>query len=336
MITNNEVEQLFKIIDESTETLVAEMDTSYLDALIETGNNLISGQVQVEDGRPTKEVKRNLEHFYAEVNLSQLDNESIRQALQLAILKAAQKDHIQANHQMTPDTIGMLFAYLLQELQDGEDDIQILDPAVGTANLLTTVMNDIHHNHKDQQITGIGIDNDDSMLALAGISTQLQQVAVNLYHQDALDQLVFNAANFAVSDLPVGYYPIDHRVKDYETHSDSGHSFVHHLLIEQAMNHVVDGGFGLFLVPSNIFQTDQAGKLLNYFKNKIFLQGFLNLPKDMFTNGNLQKSILILQNQGNGAKQASKVMLGDFPSFKDQTRMKKFLAEIRQWHQQNF
>ena len=38
------------------ETLVAELDTSYLDALIETGNNLISGQVQVEDGRPTKEV----------------------------------------------------------------------------------------------------------------------------------------------------------------------------------------------------------------------------------------------------------------------------------------
>ena len=108
MITNNEVEQLFKIIDESTETLVAELDTSYLDALIETGNNLISGQVQVEDGRPTKEVKRNLEHFYAEVNLSQLDNESIRQALQLAILKAAQKDHIQANHQMTPDTLSLI------------------------------------------------------------------------------------------------------------------------------------------------------------------------------------------------------------------------------------
>ncbi|GAB5052734.1 class I SAM-dependent methyltransferase [Pediococcus ethanolidurans] len=336
MITNNNVEQLFKIIDESTETLEEVLDTSYLDALIETGNNLISGQVQIEDGQPNEETRRNLEHFYAEINLSQLDNETIRQALQLGVLKAAQKDHIQANHQMTPDTIGMLFAYLLQELYDKDAAIKILDPAVGTANLLTTVMNDIHRNHKDQEISGVGIDNDDTMLALAGISTQLQQIKVDLYHQDALDQLIVNSADFAVSDLPIGYYPIDQRVKDYQTHSKNGHSFVHHLLIEQAMNHVVDGGFGLLLVPSNLFQTDQSGNLLSYFKNKIFLQGFLNLPKDMFTNTDLQKSILILQNHGNNAHQAAKVLLGDFPSFKNQANMKKFLMEIRQWHQQNF
>ncbi|WP_338108178.1 class I SAM-dependent methyltransferase [Pediococcus damnosus] len=330
MTNNDEVEQLFNIIDESTEILMKELDSSYLDALIETGDNLISGEVHIEDGKPSTSARHNLEHFYEETNIKQLNAEVVRQALQLAILNASQQDHIQANHQMTPDTIGMLFAYLLQELLADTKTLTVLDPAVGTGNLLTTIMNDIHQNHKETKISGIGIDNDDSMLAMADINSRLQNLDVDLFHQDALDQLVFNSADVAVSDLPVGYYPIDVRVKKYQTHSTEGHSYVHHLLIEQAMNHVVASGFGLFLVPTNIFQTDQAANLLNYCKNNIYLQGFLNLPKDLFTNASLQKSILIVQNYGTQAKQASKVLLGDFPSFKNQKEMKKFLDEIKQ------
>ncbi|WP_412990052.1 class I SAM-dependent methyltransferase [Pediococcus siamensis] len=336
MITNtSEIESLFKIVDESTTTLQEVLDTSYLDALIETGNNLIAGEVQVEDNIPDEKTKRNLEHFYAEMHLATVPSDAIRQVFQLAALKAVQKDHIQANHQMTPDTIGMLFAYLLQVLSPNETDLKILDPAVGTANLLTTVINDIQKNQPDRNVTGIGIDNDDSMLALAGVMTQLQHLDVDLYHQDALDQLVIDASDAAISDLPVGYYPIDFRVTKYVTHSEKGHSFVHHLLIEQAMNHLKAGGFGLFLVPSNLFQTDQAAGLLRYFKDKIYLQGFLNLPKDLFTNASLQKSILILQNHGEGAKQAAQVLLGDFPSFKEKAKMQKYLGEIRQWKRQN-
>lgn len=336
-ITNNsEIEQVFKIIDASTEELQDALDSSYLDALIETGNNLISGKVQVEDGLPTPEVKHNLEHFYNELDLARLEPEVIRQVLQLAMLKAVQKDHIQANHQMTPDTIGMLFAYLIQVLHDDDQELSILDPAVGTANLLTTVMNDIHRNHENKVVTGIGIDNDDSMLALAGINTQLQRLTVDLYHQDALDQLIIKTADVSISDLPVGYYPIDHRVENFDTHSNEGHSFVHHLLIEQAMKHTNPGGFGVFLVPSNLFQTNQSAGLLNFFKNRIYLQGFLNLPKDLFTSASLQKSILILQNHGDRAVQAKQVLLGDFPSFKQKDAVQKFLIEIRQWHQENF
>ena len=52
---------------------------------------------------------RNLEHFYAS------EFEPIRYRVHSASITAGHfesgsKDHIQANHQMTPDTIGMLFA----------------------------------------------------------------------------------------------------------------------------------------------------------------------------------------------------------------------------------
>ncbi|WP_225352705.1 hypothetical protein [Lentilactobacillus parafarraginis] len=40
---------------------------------------------------------------------------------------------------------------------------------------------------------------------------------------------------------------------------------------------------------------------------------------------------MILQNTGGGAKQAKQIMLGEFPSFKDQTAFQKFLTEIDDW-----
>ncbi|WP_369523244.1 hypothetical protein [Secundilactobacillus paracollinoides] len=40
---------------------------------------------------------------------------------------------------------------------------------------------------------------------------------------------------------------------------------------------------------------------------------------------------MLLQRHGGDAKQAGKVMLGEFPSFKDQDAFSKFMAEIVDW-----
>jgi len=101
------------------------------------------------------------------------------------------------------------------------------------------------------------------------------------------------------------------------------------------MSHVKDGGFGIFLVPTNLFQSGQAKQLLKWMQGSAYLQGFLNLPKALFLNDSAQKSILILQNHGDGALQANKVMLGEFPSFKNQAQFKKFMGEILEWEQQD-
>nr|WP_251547588.1 class I SAM-dependent methyltransferase [Limosilactobacillus caecicola] len=258
--------------------------------------------------------------------------ENVRRLLQLGLLKVIRKDAIQANHQMTPDTIGMLIAYLIEHIVSFKPDqpLKIFDPVVGTGNLLTTVINHLSTISK-QKIEAFGVDNDDSMLAVASVSADLQRLPIQLYHQDSILNLDIPQSDLAVADLPIGYYPLDQNVANYETKASEGHSYVHHLLIEQTMNYLVAGGFAFFVVPSNLFQTKESATFVKWIHSVAYLQGFINLPTDMFSNPASQKSILVLQNHGAEAKQAQQVLLGTFPSLKDQKEFRKFLGEINQW-----
>lgn len=245
-------------------------------------------------------------------------------------MKVIRKDAIQANHQMTPDTIGLLMAFLIEKVTQSTKLETIFDPAVGTANLLTTVINQLDKDEHNN-IKGFGIDNDDSMLSVASVNVALQHANVDLFHQDSVSALDIPQCDLAVSDLPIGYYPLDNNTKDYQTRAKDGHSYVHHLLIEQSMNYLKPGSFGVFLVPSSLFQTKETEGFVKWIHSVAYLQGFVNLPSELFANPAAQKSILLLQRHGGNGKQAAKVLLGEFPSFKDQKNFARFMQEINDW-----
>jgi len=307
------------------------VSSSYLDAFIENAENIIDdGQVQVENGQPEQSVVQQLKAIYQTIDLKNVTAEEIRTVIQLIMLKAIKKDAVQSNHQMTPDTIGILMAYLLEKVSNFSAPFSIFDLSVGTGNLLTTVMNHLQTVTK-QKIHGYGIDNDDSMLAVASIRTTLQHQNIELYHQDAIDSLDIPQSELVVSDLPVGYYPLDENTSNYETRADKGHSYVHHLLIEQAMNYLKPGGFGAFLVPSGLFQSDESKQFVEWIQKHAHLQGLINLPSELFQSKEAQKSILLLQRRGPNSKQATKVLLGEFPSFKNKAEFASFMQEIDNW-----
>ncbi|MCL3858923.1 hypothetical protein [Pediococcus pentosaceus] len=58
------IEKIYKTFEKSIEILKEELDVDFLDAFIETGDNLISGQIHVEDGKPSEaiigELKKNI------------------------------------------------------------------------------------------------------------------------------------------------------------------------------------------------------------------------------------------------------------------------------------
>ncbi len=90
----------------------------------------------------------------------------------------------------------------------------MVDPTVGTANLLLT----LDHFLQKAGFSNLefwGIDNDDTLLAIASMSVQLQQTQIELYHQDAIDPWITPKADIIVADLPVGYYPLDEKLKLY-------------------------------------------------------------------------------------------------------------------------
>lgn len=298
--------------------------------MLENIENVIENEVQVEDGVPDSATVKKLQEIYRQLDIADADAEVLRQMVQLSFLKVIRKDAIQANHQMTPDTIGFLMAFLIEKVTKINRPYSIFDPAVGTANLLTAVINQLQKASKEP-IHGYGIDNDSSMLEVASASIALQKLDVDLYHQDAINALDIPQCDLAVSDLPIGYYPLDQNTKNYQTRAEKGHSYVHHLLIEQSMNYLRPGGFGVFLVPSNLFQTKEAQSFVKWIQSVAYLQGLVNLPAELFANPAAQKAILLLQRHGGGSKQATKVLLGEFPSFKKTKEFSDFVGEIDHW-----
>lgn len=330
VLAQGKIEQLFDILNRSTELIQKAKDQSYLDSFIETLGFIQSDDE--EDDELTEADTKKLTNIYADFNPDDFTAETFRKAIQMAVLKAIRVDTIQANYQLTPDTIANVIGYIIAGIFHDRKELSILDPAMGTANLLTAIY------HQLQTSIGVtptisGIENDDAMFELAADSVELQKIHAELFHEDTIQNVLAPVVDAVISDLPIGYYPIDAHAKGFATHSETGHSYVHHLLIEFGMKHVKPGGFGFFLVPSQLFQTSEAKQLLKWMQGKVYLQGLLNLPKELFANAAAQKAILILQNAGDGAKQVDPVMLGEFPSFKDQQAFTKFLTEIDDWEQ---
>ncbi len=92
----------------------------------------------------------------------------------MAFLKAIRIDKIQANYQITPDTIANVIGYIISGIFHSKKELTILDPAMGTANLLTAIY------HQLETSIGVtptisGIENDDAMFELAADSVELQK-----------------------------------------------------------------------------------------------------------------------------------------------------------------
>lgn len=139
----------------------------------------------------------------------------------------------------------------------------------------------------------------------------------------------------AISDLPVGFYPNDERAKKFQTSAKEGHTYAHHLLIEQSMKYVKPDGFGLFLVPSNILETEQTEFFTDWLKEQVYLQGIIQLPDELFRSKESRKSILILQNKGAASQQVKEVMLARLTSLKEPEQFRQFVQQFEAWKVSN-
>ena len=321
------VEDLFTILNETAVIMQEELHCTYLEALAETGENLFHESI-LQDELSELTVKR-LRKSYEAIDLTSCTKEEIRKSFQLAILKGM-KENVQPNHQMTPDAVGMLMGYLVEKfIQD--KSFRLLDPAVGTGNLLTTVMN--HQSGK--VIDAIGIEIDDLLIKLAYINANLQEHPIQFFNQDSLEPLFIESADAVVSDLPVGYYPNDVRSDEYKLKADEGHSYSHHLFIEQSMNHVRSGGYLFFIIPNGMFESDQAPKLHEFIKENAYIQGLIQLPLTMFKNEKAAKSIFVLQKKGEGVTPPKQALLVNLPSLSKTAEAEKILKKIDIWFKES-
>ena len=295
-------ENIFHFIDtyaESTETL-------YLEAVIEACELWLSGNKKPD------------------LN-GEVSQEDIRRGIQLAILQGM-KQNAQTHHQMTPDSIGMLVGHIVSKLTEGEQEISVLDPASGTGNLLYTVMNTIE---------GVAVANaveiDELLVRLSAVIAELLKHPVTFYVQDALRPLLIDPVDITISDLPVGFYPDDQNASNFKLMPSEGHAYAHHLFIEQSMNHTKPGGYGIFVVPANLFSSEQSSKLHPFLKQETIISAVIQLPDTLFQSIAHVKSILILRKPFTGMKASPDVLLAKVPDMQNKRAMALFLQKIDMW-----
>ena len=147
--------------DSSAVVLRKELDVTYLEALVETGDNLFEGAILQEELSESAIERLNRE--YSTFNEETYKGEEIRKAFQLAILKGM-KEGVQANHEMTPDAVGMFMSYLFHKFMQGQNEITVLDPAIGTGNLMTTVFNSAKEG---LTMSGFGVEVDEVLICFS-------------------------------------------------------------------------------------------------------------------------------------------------------------------------
>ncbi|OUA05446.1 class I SAM-dependent methyltransferase [Bacillus sp. SH7-1] len=325
MYVSQTVETLFSIFDSSAVVLRKELDVTYLEALVETGDNLFEGAILQEELSESAIERLNRE--YSTFNEETYKGEEIRKAFQLAILKGM-KEGVQANHEMTPDAVGMFMSYLFHKFMQGKNEITVLDPAIGTGNLMTTVFNSAK---EELTMSGFGVEVDEVLIKLALVNANLQKHAIEFFHQDGLAPLYIDPVDAVISDLPIGYYPNEIGASEYKLKADEGMSYAHHLFIEQSVKHTKEGGYLFFLVPNFIFESDQAPKLHAFIKETCFIQGLLQLPVSMFKNEKNAKSIFVLQKKGPSVTMPKQALLVELPKFSNMKAMEDIMDQLNTW-----
>ncbi|WP_077327499.1 class I SAM-dependent methyltransferase [Virgibacillus siamensis] len=316
------VEKLFEWIDQTTEIIQKYENVPYLDSLSNTLEILFYREVPAE----TEEVVGNkLQEKLQDGVVETYTTSEVRKSVQLAILKGM-KGSTQQQHLMTPETVALFTGYLAEKLTHGKENLRVFDPASGTGNLLTIIMD--HLKHVDNAYAG---EVDPTLIELAVLNANLQKKEIEFFHQDSLRPFLLDPVDLIIADLPVGYYPDDIRAQNYELKADQGHSYAHHLFIEQSMNYTKDGGYLIFIIPDFLFDSDQSDKLYAYIHEVAHIVGVVRLPDSTFKSEKNVKSILILQKNGQGIQAPKQPLLANLPSFNNTEAMNDILNQINAW-----
>ncbi|MBS7577273.1 MULTISPECIES: class I SAM-dependent methyltransferase [unclassified Enterococcus] len=305
----------------NTQLIQNELGADFFDALVE--HNIRYKQfIELSNSEDSiSELEKNFEA----IKELELTSEALRKAFQFVIIKGYQTTRIQANHALTPDSIGFIFTFLINQLMEKEA-LNILDFGSGTANLSQTIEFGLPSS-KFGTLTGI--ENDPLLVELAASIADLTASQLKLKHMDAV-QYQDKAMDVVISDLPVGYYPLDGISEQYQVSAKEGHTYAHHLLIENALRNLKAGGFAIFLAPLTLFDSEQSDLLVNWLKKSCYLQMVINLPSEAFRAEQVQKAIYLFEKPSD-SNQQNELFIYQLMSLKSPEAIKDFMKMLKSW-----
>ena len=273
------IEQAYTYLLENVQIIQNDLATSFYDALIEQNGIYLDGQTNLEQVKKNNQALKRLA----------LRKEEWLRTYQFLLMKAAQTEPLQANHQFTPDAIGHLMIFIIEQLCPTED-LSLLELGSGMG-----ILGAIFLTSMNKKVDYLGIELDDLLIDLAASMAEVMDLQMGFVQGDAVRSQVLKESDIIVSDLPVGYYPDDQTASRYQVAAKDEHTYAHHLLMEQSLKYLKTGGYAIFLAPTDLLTSPQSELLKSWLTEKAQLVAIIALPDDLFAHGAQSKTIFVLQ-----------------------------------------
>lgn len=310
------IEKAYGYLLENTQIIQNDLQTNFYDALVEQNAIYLDGQTELTLVKENNQRLKDLN----------LNKEEWRRSFQYLLMKAGQTEPLQANHQFTPDGIGFLLVFLVDQLASS-DKVDVLEIGSGTGNLAQTLMNNCQRS-----LDYLGLEIDDLLIDLAASMAEVMKAEVNFAQGDAVRPQVLKENDVIISDLPVGYYPDDAIASRYQVASPQGHTYAHHLLIEQSLKYLKPGGIAIFLAPNDLLTSEQSPLLKKWMQDHAQVLVMVTLPENLFRSANLAKTIFVLRKQEEAVVQPFVYPLTDLQNQED---VMKFRESFRNWNKES-
>ena len=310
------IEQAYTYLLENVQIIQNDLVTSFYDALIEQNGIYLDGQTNLEQVKKNNQALKRLA----------LRKEEWLRTYQFLLMKASQTEPLQANHQFTPDAIGRLMIFIIEQLWPIEA-LSLLELGSGMgilgANFLTSM---------NKKVDYLGIEIDDLLIDLAASMAEVMDLQMGFVQGDAVRPQVLKESDVIVSDLPIGYYPDDQIASRYQVAAKDEHTYAHHLMMEQSLKYLKTGGFAIFLAPSNLLTSPQSDLLKSWLTEQAQLVAIIALPEDLFAQGAQSKTIFVLRKKvGEGLEP----FVYPLTSLRDPEILLEFKENFQNWCQEH-
>lgn len=302
------VESLYLYLDGTSSRLQRELEFTYLEGFCEAAKNLLEGDVLQETSTETKDFLNDL----LSPMLSQTFHpEEIRKAVQLTLLKGCKTDGLNVAV-ITPDSIGILIAYLLDKMLP-KRKVVLFDPLAKTGNLLFAVR---HHLHRES--VAIAVERDPLLYEILKAFYALLDAEEEAYCQESLSFVGAEA-----DCLLLDFMPSEDKDAPY---------FPYQAILHHHQN-VIEGGFCFAVIFDEFFDRANSPEFRALLEGKWQVVGLLELPSTLFRK--IGKSILILQKQGPTVRLIDKALAVKFPDLLDEASSRRTISQIDRWIEDN-
>lgn len=303
MVNKQNIEAFYDYFDGVANLLYDNYKKPYIEGMNEAFNYLLDSEV---DGEYTVEEMSSIEEMKSQIVDIEFQKEEVRKSVQIGMLKGY-KHTFSSNSLITPDTIGIFLAYIIKKLTKNKEIKTILDPVIGSGNLVYSILNQLDSNPKVY-----GIDNDIIKCNLARNLGDLLDYENEMFLQDTMSYYD-EGFDLVVADLPF----------------NEGDEYIPFQIINHHFDSVKDGGFFFAVIENDFFLQKGSDIFRKEIQKRGYIFGLITLPETMFKSN--PKSIMILRKKGEEVKPLKDFMLVELPSFSDAEAFNNTVKQIDLW-----